>query len=233
MGFLDVEQVLNVVIGIPTLNRYDLLARAVTSALNGTLKPDRIVIIDNGGKFASEYRGPKQLVEVVSPGKNTGCAGGWNLIIRAAKADDAVCILNDDLEMRRNGIEKLVTSLRESKAPQTVVLGGPKPMNGWSAFALFPKLTDFAGFFDEGFWPAYYEDMDYRRRLNLLGVTVIETEACGNHENQGTLKALGVDKEALQTAFNRCENRYIQKWGGLPGGETLLVPSNIESTQAE
>lgn len=222
-----------VVAGIPTLNRYDLLAKAVAALKRGTLVPDRIIIVDNGGRFFAEYSGDRNALEVLSPGRNLGCAGGWNTILRMANASDVVCLLNDDLEIRRNGLQKLVVHVEEPKE-QTLILGGPKPLHMWSVFALRKSLVDLAGYFDEGFWPAFFEDTDYARRLKLLSVPVKWVEASGEHVGSGsTFKASNEkDKAVGKKAMDACLARYVQKWGGPPGSETLESPLAVPAINA-
>lgn len=222
---------MTVIVGIPTLSRYDLLPKAIESVLSGTQVPDRIIVVDNGGKFHSEYKGPKNRVEVITPGKNLGCAGGWNAVLREAKDDDIVCLINDDLEMRRNGIQKLIVNVEESKAPQALVLGGPKPWHTWSAFAMRKNLVKVAGWFDEGFWPAYYEDNDYAYRLKLLGIPTTWAESVGLHVGSAsTFEHVKTTKEDARESFDKCKRRYCAKWGGLPGAEKFSTAVEVAAT---
>src|SRR5689334_16853642 len=97
-----------VTLGIPTLNRYDLLELAIKSAEAGNLKPDKYLIVDNGTKFTYNdfYLSLGTRIEVIRPGGNLGVAGGWNRLIQ--NSSDIRIISNDDVIFFEDTIEKLV-----------------------------------------------------------------------------------------------------------------------------
>ena len=75
------------ILGVPTLNRYDLLGRLIASAEAGNCKPSAYFIVDNGGHFhgeASKMPGVAAAIErgapieVLAPDKNLGVAASWN-----------------------------------------------------------------------------------------------------------------------------------------------------------
>jgi GT2 family glycosyltransferase len=80
--------------------------------------------------------------------------------------------------------------------------------------------------FDEAFIPAYHEDNDYHRRLQLagLGDKIFGVNLPFLHYGSGTLKANETLREGWGPRFAACQQYYIQKWGGLPGSETYGVP---------
>jgi GT2 family glycosyltransferase len=45
------------------------------------------------------------------------------------------------------------------------------------------------GLFDEGFFPAYFEDTDYKRRAEQVGVKVVHIDVPMTHDNSSTLRS--------------------------------------------
>lgn len=84
--------------------------------------------------------------------------------------------------------------------------------------------------FDEGFIPAFCEDLDYHRRLLLAGDghTIFSINLPYLHYGSATLKS--VDDRQRQ-AINRAietgsRQHYARKWGGPVNNETYLRPFN-------
>jgi GT2 family glycosyltransferase len=211
---------------IPTLKRYDLLERCIDSALSGSMVPDKIIIIDNGGSLIKKYKG----VDMYCPGENLGVAASWNWFIRVTEGDRI--IVNDDIVFYDNTIEKLIEQLHNSDGFAWVC----KPygvLNGFSCFAISDKMIDLVGYFDETISPryAYFEDNDYVRRMILAGISMdkFDCGASAYHDTSSTLKAFN-NKEMQEhhRKFGIAQNNYIKKWGGLPGNEKYKTPYNKE-----
>jgi GT2 family glycosyltransferase len=187
------------ILGVPTLNRYDLLHRMLQSVLSGSVVPDRIVIVDNGQRLRDRYD-ENERVEVVRPAGNLGVAASWNHLLRRYAEHDVI-VSNDDLTVRREGIERLTAP----EAP--CVLGG-----GFSLFLWRPGLTKEIGEFDEGFWPAYYEDADMMLRLHRAGIPVARVrDVVDKHDRSATVKR----NPAIKHLAAGCRARFIAKWGRL------------------
>jgi hypothetical protein len=209
-----------VVLGVPTYKRYDLLVRLVETTLAGSMVPDRIVVVDNGCRFDEAYKGPMERVEVIRPGRNLGCAGGWNAIMRAAEApDDVMIVSNDDIAVAPDGVQAMVEAARGAPT-DAMVLG-----YGYSLFACMSRLWRTVGAFDERIWPAYFEDNDYTVRLKLAGVPSINLPACGSHAGSQTLLAMSRGERGQHHAqFKANRFYYMSKWGGGPGAERHQEP---------
>lgn len=80
--------------------------------------------------------------------------------------------------------------------------------------------------FDEGFQPAYHEDNDYHRRLELAGFGDRIFSVCLPylHYGSGTLKADAQLRATWDQRFAQSQQWYVDKWGGLPGHETYDQP---------
>jgi GT2 family glycosyltransferase len=185
------------ILGVPTLNRYDLLHRMLESVLQGTVVPDQIVVIDNGGGLRGRYDDFER-VTVLRPTGNMGVAASWNHLLRAHGRSDVV-ISNDDLTVRADGIERLVGP------EERFVLGC-----GFSLFLWRAGLSDVVGYFDEGFWPAYYEDADMWIRLRRAGVSAgVVHDVVDKHVGSATLK----HDARLRRMADASRERFIAKWG--------------------
>ena len=212
---------MTLLLGVPVYRKYDLLARLIESALAGTMVPDRIVVVDNGCRFDAEYHGPMDRVEVIRPGTNEGCAAGWNRILRTASAaHDEVILANDDIMLRPDGIEMMIRQLRADNG--TSVVRG----HGFSLFCLSQQTWRRVGMFDERFWPAYFEDKDYKHRLTVASAPMPpKLAAAASHSSSASLNTF-TWIERLRFRFRYALNRwyYVLKWGGGPGRERRTSP---------
>lgn len=211
------------ILGVPTLNRYDLLDRLIASAERGSVRPSKYIVIDNGGEYLPLHDGrlPDRL-SIHRPGRNIGVAASWNRILHYAHDETAVIISNDDIELGPDAFEALSSEL-ERGAPFVSGLG----------FALFGIRVECfvrVGCFDERFFPAYYEDRDYERRMRLAGIEWRELPVAVHHEGWATSRAMNMEGHFDWYATNL--QRYVEKWGGVPGDERLEVPTEGNSVDA-
>jgi len=194
-------------LGVPTLCCYDLLQRLLDSAERGSVKPDGYIIVDNGGKARARLRLPPN-VQVIEPGRNLGVAASWNLLLDAA-GDEPIVISNDDLTL---GHEAFAALSAAAMAHPLVTVGD------WALFAQAPECTRVVGYYDESFYPAYYEDTDYAYRMRLCGFPRHNVHVEATHVGSATIKA------APHLNVGRSGPYYHAKWGGPPGHERFTVP---------
>ena len=86
------------------------------------------------------------------------------------------------------------------------------------------------GYFDENFWPCYYEDMDYGQRMILNNVTVKYFNELDITHSHGTSIAIHDNSRLLSHYEHNAEriiNYYTAKWGGLPYTEQYKTPFNV------
>jgi GT2 family glycosyltransferase len=79
-------------------------------------------------------------------------------------------------------LEKLATASRDE-----VTLTGDAPH--WQACALGDEAVNDIGLFDESLFPAYFEDNDYMRRAEFVGVNIRKLDIDLYHDNSSTIKA--------------------------------------------
>lgn len=98
----------------------------------------------------------------------------------------------------------------------------------WRCIVLSTALWNEVGPFDERFWPAYYEDNDYVRRLELAGLHTpanpmpkVGRDLLDGTNGEAEALTLGLIDPAC---YGRNGQRYRDKWGGDPGHETKERP---------
>ena len=200
---------------IPVLNRPDLLAKCLASIDY----PVDLLVIDNSPEaFAAEvvaehYAGDYFVTE---PPANLGYGASVNLAIRTHPKDPFWLVANADVEFAPGDLERLVTEMSQG--------AGWVGITDWRVFGLSAEAVDRAGFFDEGFHPAFCEDADYERRCDLTGVSRYFIDGQTTHVRSVTL---GEERYARRNAQTYPSNLayYEAKWGGpLRGGERFSTP---------
>ncbi|CAK0844636.1 unnamed protein product [Prorocentrum cordatum] len=120
-------------------------------------------------------------VRVVQSAQNLGCAGGWNEVIGAVPEAPWWLVASHDVAFPPGALSLIAA--RTEAALRRESRGGPLApglrsfaIRGQSfhaitlpAFVLTRRAVAAAGLFDENFWPAYAEDLDFLQRLRLAG----------------------------------------------------------------
>jgi len=222
------------VLGIPRCNEPpSVFEETLQAARESALQPDHTVLVDNGDQPFEGWT-PIYGCVVVRPGRNVGCAGAWNIVLRLAFATldaDSAILLNGDCAVGKDTFGRMLAS------PARLVCA-----HGFSCFRIDRALWNAIGEFDEEYWPVYWEDTDYRRRLALAGEPIEEwpLEEVGRPSHGRAVYASGIthgksdaggyqgwtgDKRAwFQERLEANRQRYIAKWGGLPGSERFSTP---------
>lgn len=202
-------------IGIPTLNRADLLLPSLNKYVKDFYETD-IHIIDNGNQ---EIDFKHKNVHIHVQKNNIGVAASWNKLCKDIfKSKDWALLINDDVYLGY-GKTRVHVCMEMSE------VGLVQSTHNWSVILINKDLYEYVGDFDEGFYPAYFEDSDYMYRMKLLGL---------RHEINNSLDPWDVkvsqtyekapDLVNLSMQFNR--QRYIEKWGNTPLLETYKLPFN-------
>lgn len=236
----------HVLLGVPTLNRYDLLLNLLDSARSGSRRPTSIIVIDNGGSFIPGPRLNDPLVvdvqlgsgfrieaEIQTPEQNLGVAASWNRLAHAYKAGPDVpgkklLICGDDVTLHVDTIAALEDTMDATDADFVFPDPARSTMHQmFSCFMVKQSLFDKVGYFDEKFWPAYFEDNDFHMRMKRAGATEAIAPCGYDHVNSGTMKKFSPEEtEQHHARFRACRDYYVSKWGGLPGFEAFAEPFN-------
>ncbi len=205
---------------IPTYKSFDECRVSVQSALNSSVIPDQIVIIDNSGNGSGALALNDLVndrVHIWPQSRNIGVAASWNMFHRELR-DDYVIIANDDVTLHHNTIEYLIKAADKHGNEQVLFTGAGESGNAFSLFLLTKRGYSEVGPFDERFWPAYFEDNDYARRLYLRGYIIVPvTNATYDHVVSSTLKKYTpAEMDLHHNRFRANRAYYIHKWGGEP-----------------
>lgn len=211
-------------IGIPTINRWDLLESSLDRYVFGDFRGIKIFIVDNGSQCIVDHvtqHYPADTVSVLLPSENLGVAGSWNeLCYRIFKEHDHALILNDDIYLGRTELD----ILQLLNDPSNTSTGFFKGLMDWCAFIISKDTFAKVGDFDTGFFPAYYEDNDYAYRMELADIkqTASKVLTPSVFNRSMTIKK----SPELNNRFMDNRLRYQRKWAGLPGSEVFETPFN-------
>jgi GT2 family glycosyltransferase len=178
---------------VPVLNRYDLLERMLESV---DVPVDHLLVIDNGASVMAESLELKandnfaKVTHLRMPA-NLGVAGSWNLGIKSFPYAQRWFIASNDVVFESGALEELAKARRDE-----ITLTGEAPH--WQAFVLGDEAVSNIGLFDESLFPAYFEDNDYMRRAEFVGVNIRRLNINVKHDNSSTIKA-GYEHKNVKT----------------------------------
>jgi GT2 family glycosyltransferase len=206
---------------IPTFNQLDWVRTNHLPSLN-TDGIEFVYVHSNRPEKSLKLEVPMNVPVFYSYSEtNLGVAKSWNFFCELAVDEglDAVIIANDDIILFEDTISTMLDKLKEFPR-DFIAYGGD---NSFSLFTLPLSVFKLVGKFDENFHPAYFEDNDYFMRMKLNNV---QMQFLGDpkyyHEGSSTIKSLSAeDLELHHRVFRINQAYYIEKWGGLPGYETV------------
>jgi GT2 family glycosyltransferase len=209
------------IIGIPTLNRADLLIPTLLK-YEKDFPNTAILVLDNGNQNLTtkeDFPTFSKNIFVQNPRCNLGVARSWNRICKFGFGIcDNVLLVNDDVYLGYG--EKTVheaISLNKSGVMQSEHL--------WSVVLINKTMYETIGEFDEQFYPAYCEDSDYMYRMKLLGIRHdINPILNPKVVRHGMTREMAPEAVDESMRINRI--KYANKWGGLPLLETYTTPYN-------
>jgi GT2 family glycosyltransferase len=207
---------IRVALGIPTINRSDLLLEALET-YDKTWIDRHIYIVDNGDQ---DIPSKNPWVKIHRPGVNLGVSASWNWVLKKAFENGYthVAILNDDIVWDQS-IRKIESFIQKNPAG-FYSFGGT-----WCCFVLSYETFLTVGGFDEGFYPAYFEDNDYCYRCRLAAIPRVIDPIFSPTVYRNSMT---IEKDSnLNQNFDRNKKLFINKWGGEPGQEKYLFPYNL------
>lgn len=216
---------------IPTYTAYRECERAVKTAMSGTMKPTRVIIIDNSdNNIATDYLTPlleEYPVTYWKQSRNIGVAPAWNKFM--ALGIDYTVIANDDVFVHPYTLEYLVDAANNNSR-EVFFCGSSSSGNAYSLFLLKQRGYKLIGRFDESFKFAYYEDNDHKYRMDLLGFSVVMlADATYDHIGSATLKHYSPERmNQHHRDFIANQRYYIDKWGGMPTVEIYKTEFGID-----
>jgi GT2 family glycosyltransferase len=203
-------------IGIPTINRADLLNEALAHYFEDFASTE-IVICDNGNQ---DIITREKMFVIYRPPQNLGVAGSWNMIMDYADrlGFTHVLMLNDDIMLGRTGYE--INLLIEQNLEVPFI----NSYQNWCSFILRVDAWKQVGGFDTEFFPAYFEDNSFCYKMRLQNMERVHTFELNPlvYRNSMTI----AKEPSLNNNFMRNRQVYIDMWGGLPNEEKYITKYN-------
>lgn len=151
--------------------------------------------------------------------KNYGVSGAWNIGVDKVLENniDWLVICSESVRFGPNGAKDIQKNLDNSSVNEMTIEGDEG--FGWHLMAIRRELLIEVGYFDEVFFPAYFEDNDYiyrthkiREKMNkpwvLWNKFKVDASLIGVAEG---LKFLNYGMD-----FGWLKSKYEEKWGGSP-----------------
>lgn len=176
----------------------------------------------------------------VSQAWNLGLEWFWNSGARE------VLVLNNDTEIQPTTYSELHHYLAKHDVGMVTGVGvrdrgqyevqwpeefNERPHPDFSCFMLKRSTWETVGGFDEGCIGAYFEDTTFHVEAHRKGVKLVCIDLPFLHHASGTLKgAEEADKLRIQKCFEHNKQRFLEKYGCLPGTaeyEALFDPSTF------
>lgn len=221
---------MNINLCIPTLCRYDLLADCISSALEGSLIPTQINVIDNGGKFVEHFGNIDKIcgvpLDLYVPTKNIGVCSSFNHFLH--KYDDYIIVSNDDVIFHKDTIRLLIEASKNN--PKELFFTPNGYWEHWfSLYSIKKDALSIIGQFDSNF-ENYFEDADYNYRMKIKGYKPFVVDNCTYEHVDGgsaTIRSGEPETKIVSERFNLMGEYYLRKWGGLRNNEQFTKPFNL------
>jgi GT2 family glycosyltransferase len=204
-------------IGIPTLNRWDLLQPALLFYFTD-FPNTKIYIVDNGKQDINSKIKNANLT-IFEPSNNLGVSASWNYLCDTIfEENDYAVILNDDIYLgrREHELDNLLTNHKKDFYTST---------QDWCSFILPKSTYTKVGKFDIDFYPAYFEDNDYMYRMQLAGLKSIFKIPFLSPFLYKASMTLEKDP-SIRNGYINNARLYEEKWGGRPNEEKFKTPYN-------
>jgi GT2 family glycosyltransferase len=180
-------------------NQWDAYTKPLIGMAKKHIPGVRLIVVDNG----SEPPYPQvKGVEIVRA-EGGGYAHGLNAGIRAAGVIEWLMLLNNDVKIEAAFSLKWID-------PNVLYCC---EMSDWYAVSwcllLSRKIWETVGEFDEGYYPLFYDDVDYSYRVLKAGFRIEVLKLPFEHLGHGTHDLL----PDVQDARTKGERRFRQKFG--------------------
>jgi GT2 family glycosyltransferase len=184
------------VIGLTTFARHDLAQRMIDSI---DYPVEHLLVVDNSGKkkFQPTLNNNIKNFWLLQMPFGVGPATAMNLIIKATPHAKYWVMASEDTYCAPGALQII------DKEVDTEALNFVDAIPDWCFIALGEGLILKAGLFSELFYPQYFDDNDYERRIDALGIPKKRIQAKINHDNSSTLAAGYQEKNARTYAINQ------------------------------
>lgn len=168
------------VLGFAVVSRFELADRLLDSI---DYPVEHLVIVDNSGSQSWNPEKPSLVSNmwVIRVPFGLGLVGAWNFIVKTTPYAPYWVLVNDDAWFEAGALQ----TIAENADPATI--NHPKVNPHWSAIVLGEKVVQDVGLYDERFYPLYFDDNDYERRINVAGFVPKHIDAIIHHDNSASL----------------------------------------------
>lgn len=203
---------------LPTI--VEEIADKCIASLDDNIKNNMLIVDNSPNGFAQKYN-----IRYLHHPENLGVSRSWNIAAKEVvdKKLDYLILLSASI-IFENGMSDFIESLNTELQPNDKQQYCVETQVGWHLVAIGRATLEQIGYFDENFYPAYYEDTDYIRRMEMAGFC--DPMNASNHcpvvqvsaHRQGV--ALSI-QHGLRVNFKPLGDYFIQKWGNAGSWESI------------
>jgi hypothetical protein len=135
---------------------------------------------------------------------NLGVASSWNLGIKMLPFESRWFISSADCWFRSGDL-----TLLETAKTDALTLCDKFPY--YQTFAVGEDIVNTVGLFDEGLHPIYFEDNDYERRIDYVGMRVDRLPLQLGHDNSSTINSDARLSLRNEVTFKNNQKYFNQK----------------------
>lgn len=170
------------VLGVATLSRFDLCQQMLDS-IDYPIRD--LVIVNNSGTQSWQPRKPELVERMwhIEVPYGLGLVGAWNLIIKATPYAKRWMMMNDDAWFYPGALE-IIDREADPEALNFVNV----PPTPWAAPIFGERVIREAGLYDEAFYPVYYDDNDFERRIINAGIPIKHINVDLGHNYNATMR---------------------------------------------
>jgi hypothetical protein len=165
-----------------------------------SIKDKNVLLIDNSGTRECEVF-EKYGFQIEYQTENIGIPRSWNIGLK--KGHEWTFIVSSSMLFNKP-FSHIIDMLNDYKGLMF------RTTHVWHCNGVNRDLVDQIGYFDENFYPGYFEDCDWDHRCSLLGI-----DEYGNIPIDATCQIDGgASKDGLRLNIDGVHDYFKEKWGG-------------------
>jgi GT2 family glycosyltransferase len=190
------------VLAFPTFARHDLAQRMIDSI---DYPVEHLVIVDNSGKkeFSPTLNDNIKNFWLIQIPFGVGPVAAMNFVTKATPHAPYWVFASEDTWCEPGSLEKIHNEV------DTEALNFTDVVPDWAFLAIGEGVVLKAGLCSELFYPLYFDDNDYERRIDALGIPKKRISAKIHHNNSSTLEA-GYKEKNTRT-FQVNQQLYLKR----------------------